>query len=74
MTESESTQAASIRARSRSIEKLSASVIPSALVRTDKGTRQVRTIDLTPVKAEPEAAKIEAPKAEPAATEDAPPA
>lgn len=53
------------------IEKLSASVIPSALVRTEKGTRQVRTIDLTPVKAEPEKAP-EPPKAEPVAAEEAP--
>jgi hypothetical protein len=36
------------------IERLSAGVIPSALVRTDAGkTRQVRTIDLVPVLAEP---------------------
>ncbi len=44
------------------IERLSAGVIPSALVRTEGGgTRQVRTIDLVPAKAEP---KVEA-KAEP---------
>ena len=44
------------------IERLSAGVIPSALVRTEKGdTRQVRTIDLSPAKAQP------APAAEPAA-------
>ena len=43
------------------IERLSAGVIPSALVRTEKGdTRQVRTIDLSP------AAKATAP--EPQAT------
>ena len=47
------------------IEKLSSGVIPSALVRTEKGTRQVRTIDLAPVKAEPV-------KAAEAATTDAP--
>ncbi len=35
------------------IERLSAGVIPSALVRTDGGgTRQVRTIDLVPTQAE----------------------
>jgi hypothetical protein len=32
------------------IERLSSGVIPSALVRTAKGTRQVRTIDLVPEK------------------------
>ena len=50
------------------IEKLSTGVIPSALVRTEKGTRQVRTIDLAPVKAElaktPEPVKAEAPAPE----------
>jgi hypothetical protein len=36
------------------IERLSAGVIPSALVRTDSGrTRQVRTIDLVPVSEAP---------------------
>jgi len=36
------------------IERMSPGVIPSALVRTDAGrTRQVRTIDLVPVGAEP---------------------
>lgn len=36
------------------IERLSSGVIPSALVRTDGGgTRQVRTIDLTPTDAKP---------------------
>ncbi len=35
------------------IEKLTTGVIPSALVRTEAGrTRQVRTIDLEPVRAE----------------------
>jgi hypothetical protein len=39
------------------IERLSGGVIPSALVRTDGGrTRQVRTIDLVPVPAEPPSA------------------
>ena len=32
------------------IERLSSGAIPSAFVRTANGTRQVRTIDLTPVK------------------------
>jgi hypothetical protein len=32
------------------IERLSSGVIPSALVRTQNGTRQVRTIDLVPEK------------------------
>jgi hypothetical protein len=36
------------------IERLTTSVIPSALVRTEAGqTRQVRTIDLEPVAADP---------------------
>lgn len=48
------------------IERLSGGVIPSALVRTDKGgTRQVRTIDL--VKPAPEAPAPEAPAPEPTA-------
>ncbi len=35
------------------IEKLASGVIPSALVRTDAGrTRQVRTIDLEPIRSE----------------------
>ena len=42
------------------IERLSSGVIPSAFVRTDNGTRQVRTIDLAPVKADSEAAQREA--------------
>ena len=44
------------------IERLSAGVIPSALVRTEKGdTRQVRTIDLSPA--------VKAPTPAPASTE-----
>ena len=52
------------------IERLSVGVIPSALVRTGSGgTRQVRTIDLTPAvaevpAAEPPPAAAEAPAAE----------
>ncbi len=48
------------------IERLSVGVIPSALVRTDKGTRQVRTIDLSPAKAPapPEPAAADAQPAE----------
>jgi hypothetical protein len=42
------------------IERLSAGVIPSALVRTDAGrTRQVRTIDLMPVTPELEPRKTD---------------
>lgn len=48
------------------IEKISAGVIPSALVRTGSGgTRQVRTIDLVPARDEPTAVP------EPAAVTDA---
>lgn len=48
------------------IERLSAGVIPSALVRTTGGgTRQVRTIDLVPAGAESPKAEVSA--AEPAA-------
>lgn len=51
------------------IERLSLGVIPSALVRTSSGgTRQVRTIDLTPAVAEPPPAA-----AEPVAAEASPP-
>ena len=50
------------------IERLSAGVIPSALVRTTSGgTRQVRTIDLVP--AAGESAKAEPPPAETPASE-----
>lgn len=53
------------------IERLSAGVIPSALVRTDGGgTRQVRTIDLVPAQTEPPAAQAES---QPAHTESPPP-
>jgi hypothetical protein len=41
------------------IERLSGGVIPSALVRTEGGgTRQVRTIDLEPIKPEPRPAEV----------------
>lgn len=54
------------------IEKLSAGVIPSALVRTQAGnTRQVRTIDLVHVSAEPPAAKAAVAAAEVAPAEAA---
>jgi hypothetical protein len=48
------------------IEKISAGgVIPSALVRTEGGgTRQVRTIDLVPAKAEPKPEPAPTPEAE----------
>jgi len=50
------------------IERLSAGVIPSALVRTDGGgTRQVRTIDLVPAPTGTPAAESTAAESEPAA-------
>lgn len=52
------------------IERLSAGVIPSALVRTEGGgTRQVRTIDLVPAKAD--STSTESAPNEPAPTEPA---
>lgn len=58
------------------IERLSAGVIPSALVRTEGGgTRQVRTIDLKPAETNAPSAEATAPQADseaPAADSEAP--
>ncbi|HET7471628.1 MAG TPA: hypothetical protein VFJ71_00755 [Candidatus Limnocylindrales bacterium] len=53
------------------IDKMSAGVIPSAVVRTDAGrTRQVRTIDLEPVASAPPPPAAPAP-AEPSGDDEA---
>ena len=53
------------------IDKMSAGVIPSAVVRTDAGrTRQVRTIDLEPVASAPPPPAAPAP-AEPSSDDEA---
>lgn len=54
------------------IDRLTAGVIPSAVVRTDAGrTRQVRTIDLEPVSGTGAAPPAASAPAEPMADEDA---